>query len=114
MLASALLSIRLDCNPRLFCQERGHSDQLYDLIAEIPEARISGLPAMITIVDLLQNHSQFEDAQYFVISDIASVAPSLTCIAFNKLIASVPARFGCDGRDPGDLLGCSRSPGPVA
>ena len=54
------------------------------------KALILRLPAVKTIVDLLQNHRQLEDPENFVVPDVSEVAPGSLRVSFEKLIARVP------------------------
>src|SRR5947209_19075003 len=53
------------------------TDQPARALAEVPEPLIVGLPAPEAVINLLDDHSQLEDAEHFVIADGAQVAARL-------------------------------------
>jgi hypothetical protein len=61
--------------PLLLNERRRQPDQPAHAPVEGTKALVLRLPAVKTIVDLLQNHGQFEDPENFVVPDVSEVAP---------------------------------------
>src|ERR1700733_7374069 len=76
----------------------GLFNQIVDAFVEVAEAFVFGLAAMEPHVDLLQDYSQFEECEHFVIVDERKIAAGFSGVTAEKLVASEPAWLRSDGR----------------
>src|SRR5579883_1714141 len=71
-------------------------NQIVNALVEMTEALVLRLAAMKTNVDLLQNDSEFENGEDFVIADERHIAAGLFGISADQFAASKPARLSGD------------------
>src|SRR5579871_715349 len=71
--------------------------EVLDFSSEGGEARVLGLAEGPAMVDLLEDHGQFEDSKDFVPGDVGNIATRTGGVVVDEFVASVPAGRGGAG-----------------